>query len=239
MATNNAINRGTNQFLTRTNLITYSAGSFTYTPSAGTVNVLVEIVGGGGSGGGVSGGTVSQLSAASGGGGGGYCKNQYTISQIGASAAVVVGAGGAATAAGFNNGNSGGNSTFTPAGAGAVLSALGGAPGTGQAQSLSSQVSTPGMAATASGGLINVDGLGTSGGYTSSVGIIACSSKGGDSQLGLGGKPHSFVVSGTGNTGIAGKGFGAGSSGAAQIALGNFGADAGRDGICIITEYIS
>lgn len=98
-------------------------GSSTYTPTAGTRAVLVELVGGGGAGGGGAATGASTYSAGGGGGAGGFASSFLTSDFSGAN--VTVGAGGAAVS-GSGVGGSGGNSSF-----GASLSATGGTGGPG------------------------------------------------------------------------------------------------------------
>src|SRR5205823_14841910 len=76
---------------TASNVVILASGTTTYTPSAGTLAIVIECVGGGGGGGGASGGS-STASVGGGGGAGGY-----QIGYIAAPSAVSVqiGAGGA------------------------------------------------------------------------------------------------------------------------------------------------
>jgi hypothetical protein len=90
-----------------------TAGTSTYTPTAGTTFVVVEVVGGGGGG---SGSAASQ--GTTGGGGGGYAKEKITSSFSG----VTITVGAAGTAGGTGSGGNGGTSSF-----GALVSATGGA----------------------------------------------------------------------------------------------------------------
>ena len=99
-----------------------TAASGTYTPTAGTVAILVEITAGGGGGGAVA-AAASSVAAAGGGGSGSYQRKFY--SSIGSSYSYTVGAGGAGGTAGANNGSSGGDSIFD------VMDAGGGAGGSG------------------------------------------------------------------------------------------------------------
>lgn len=104
-----------------------TAGSFTYTPTAGATKLVIEIRGGGGSGAGTIAAPSGQ--AAHGGAGGSGSYGMFLIDVDFASAAVVVGAGGAGAGAGAN-GSAGGNSTITLGSTGRVAIAYGGAAGT-------------------------------------------------------------------------------------------------------------
>lgn len=107
-------------------------GTFTYTPTTGMFQCVVECIGGGGATGAVYGVIAGlKIPASSGGGGSGYCKRLFSYADIGSSQIVTVGAGGPVTMA-FDRGASGGNSTFgsfmtSNGGTGAGLN--GGGPG--------------------------------------------------------------------------------------------------------------
>lgn len=92
----------------------------TYTPTAGTKSVVVEVVGGGGASGGTAATSSSTVAAGGSGGGGGYAKSRLTSGFAGVT--VTVGSGGAPVAGG--QGTSGGTSSF-----GSLLSATGGVGG--------------------------------------------------------------------------------------------------------------
>lgn len=103
--------------------------SGTYTPTAGTKKIYVELVGGGGGGGGVSATASGSIAVAGGGGGGGFASGWYDAPS---SASVTVGVGGAgglglvAGSGGGQTGGSGGASSF-----GSLVSASGGEGGPG------------------------------------------------------------------------------------------------------------
>lgn len=210
----------------------------TYTPTTGMVYCIVELCGGGGGGGGAGNVTISNAI----GGGGGYgasCRKTYTAALIGANAAVVIGAAGAAGAAASGNGGTGGTSTFTPAGAGAVLTAPGAGGGGGGTGNLT-QNSVGGAAGArpsiATGGDINDAGSPGHYGFTfnlaSSVGQI--SGGGASGKYGSGG----IELSGSTQAGVAALGFGAGGSGALSGGADTAGG-IGTAGICIINEFLS
>lgn len=104
-----------------------TAGSFTYTPTAGTTRLVIEIRGGGGSGAGTIAAAAGQATHGGPGGAGGY--GMFLVDVDFASAAVVVGAGGAGAGAGAG-GTAGGNSTVTLGSTGRIAIAYGGAAGT-------------------------------------------------------------------------------------------------------------
>jgi len=103
-----------------------TAGSFTYTPTAGATRLVIEIRGGGGSGAGALSTSASEVSYGGAGGAGGY--GVFLVDVDFGSAAVVVGAGGAAAAAAAA-GNDGGFSQITLGTTGRLLSATGGYKG--------------------------------------------------------------------------------------------------------------
>jgi hypothetical protein len=218
-----------------TQTTSFNAGSATFTPQANSQFFRVQIWAGGASGGGVP-VTTGGNSACSGGAGGGYCEIWYTKAQMGASAAVVVGAGGAAAAIG-TNGNNGNASSFTPAGTGAVLNAGAGLKGNTQASSNLAKSTNGGNGGTATGGSLNITGGNGGTGICQAAQALAISGQGGSSGPCSGGVSL-FLLAAAFATGSAGEGFGTGSSGAAGInsATGSPSV-AGKDGICIVTEF--
>ncbi len=217
---------------------TFAAGTSTYTPTTGMKYCIVEIVGGGGSGGAVTGGTAGQCSAAGGGGGGGYSRKTYTAANIGASAAVVVGTGGAAASAGANDGNSGGTSSFTPAGTGPTLTCGPGTKGFACSKSAGAQLISAGTGGAASGGDLNIPGQAAGLAATQAAAALAYPGSGGNSALGLGGVGYVLTIQ-TSQAGAAPSGYGSGSSGASDINSGDHASNAAKDGVCIVTEFIS
>lgn len=129
-------------------------GTSTYTPTAGTTSVVVEVLAGCGGSGGVAATSASQVAVAGGGGGGGYGRTRLTSGFSGVT--VTVGAKGAAGAAGANNGTSGTASSF-----GAAVTASGGLGGGGGiAVATTSNTITPsGAGGGCSGGsIVNASG---------------------------------------------------------------------------------
>lgn len=199
---------------TVTRQIITTTGSSTYTPTAGMVYCIVEVLGGGGGGGNVTSGANA---TAAGGGAGGYGKSILSAATVGASKTVVVGvAGGNATA--------GGTSSF-----GAIISCTGGQPGT--TNGTGNTISTLGGAGGASTGAdFNVTGdSGDCSCNGGSVGGANISGKGASSLYGSGARS---VLSGA--NGDNATGFGAGGSGA--FGNGQSGGS-GTQGIVIVTEY--
>lgn len=133
-----------------------TAGSGTYTPTAGTKRILVEVWGAGGGGGGVDGVATAGFWAKGGsGGGGGYC-SKWIASGLAASYSYTVGARGAGGTAGANNGSQGGASSFS--GTGVSLTANGGLGGAGQTAVSGGNSSSGSFGGVATGGDINIKG---------------------------------------------------------------------------------
>lgn len=208
------------------NVQTFTA-SGTYTPTAGTKSVVVEVVGGGGAGGGTTASSASQASVAGGGGGGAYSKSRLASGFSGA--AVTVGQGGTGVTGG--NGGNGGASSF-----GALLSASGGI-GSPLAITYSTFPQFAGYGAGGSvgvgGNIVNAGGsYGTSGFMGNLTGVV--SGSGGGTTLGGG---ANAVVSATAN-GNAGATPGAGGSGGSTLASGAAKSGGnGAAGIVIVYEY--
>lgn len=196
-----------------------------YTPTAGTVSIVVEAVGGGGGGGGCGAPGVG-TSAAGGGGAGGFAIGRITTGFSGVT--VTIGAGGAGASAGANNGTAGGATTF-----GSVLSAGGGSGGLGVAAGGANPRSVNGGAGGSASGSSSLMGIaGEQGGLGYAYNnVILYSGEGGSSPYGGGG-----VEVNTNSTGSAGTGKGAGGSGGGTGSAA-VGGGAGTDGICLIYEY--
>lgn len=227
---------GTNTFLQQvtTQIITSSA---TYTPTTGMVFAEVELLGPGGGAGGAGASNGGLASVGGGGSAGGYCKKLYTAALIGANAAVVIGTGGAGGVAGLPGSNGSAASTFTPAGAGAVLTANVGLGGGNVAGVTALQLVRGQDGGTATGGDINVQG---DPGYAGTILGVAA-----DNQV-VGGQGASSIYGGGGSAlpasqaGANGGGFGSGGSGAAgRNTASTFNGGNGTNGVCIITEYIA
>jgi hypothetical protein len=115
--------------LSAATVVKFAATSGAYTPSAHLKLAVVELWGGGGGGGSAPGFPAYAVTAATGGASGAYCYRVYTPTEIGASGTIVVGGGGAGGAAGVFNGADGGQTSFSPAGTGAGITANGGGGG--------------------------------------------------------------------------------------------------------------
>lgn len=198
----------------------------TYTPTAGTKYVVVEMVGGGG---GSAGGAATSLFASSGGGSGSYSRRVLTIGQIGATLAYTIGIGGSAGVSGGGSGGTGGTTSLA-----ALVTALGG---------VGSVTATAGALAGGAGGALGTGGVFT--GRTGAATIVdgtfgSDSGTGADSPLfGQGG--YSVQMNTTGATpGTSGQGFGAGAGGgtAGVATPAVFLGGTGAGGAMIITEYI-
>lgn len=203
-----------------------SSGTYTYTPTAGTKSVVVEVQAAGGSGGGTAATSAGQAAVGGGGAAGAYSKGRFTSGFAGVT--ITVGLGGAQTAAGNNNGNAGATSSF-----GALLTALGGGGGAGGGASSSFPFASAGGVGTGvpTGGIVNKAG-------SSAVQPIALlanvlvGSEGASSLFGRGGQ--SFSTSGNGGPGLSGAGGGGACAGASQPAF--FGGNGGS-GHVTIWEY--
>jgi len=181
------INLGATGRLIGVQVIT-AIGAGTYTPTAGTTSIIVELVGGGGSGGGCPATGAGQASFGSGGGGGGYVQSRFTSGFSGASYSVGAGGVGALGV----SGNAGGNTTF------AALTAGGG--GGGQTALVTPPaVIGGGSAGSASGGLLNIAGAQADVSLAISTGF----------GMGGGGAGSYFSASGGGGSGGGGNGNGA------------------------------
>ncbi|WP_236849301.1 hypothetical protein [Burkholderia diffusa] len=194
------------------------AGTFVYTPTAGTNKVRVRVIGAGGGGGGSSAATATTTSTA--GGAGGYAEGLFTAGFAGVS--VVVGSGGAGGVAGNNIGSNGGASSF-----GSLLSATGGSGGGAIAATASPYLVTGSGSGIVAGGTINqkgcVGGHGLS--MTTSYGV---SGAGGGTGL-----PYANSARGADSQSPGGGGGGA-CSGVNSPA---FSGGRGADGIVIVEEF--
>lgn len=212
-------------------------GNGTYTPTAGMVYCIIEVLGGGGGGGGATGGATG-VSAGGGGGAGGYSKKRVSAATIGASQSVTVGTGGGGGAIGNNPGTAGNTSSV-----GAIISATGGNGGSGMGNSAITAVnfSTGGTGGVGSSGDINANGatgfIGTAFLHASTIGYVL-SGQGANSLYGGGGVgigTGASISATGGNATVYGAGGGGGAS--FQNATGGAGGS-GSAGIVVITEYV-
>lgn len=182
----------------------------TYTPTAGMLYCIAEMVGGG------AGGAVLAAGSAGGAGGsaGEYRRGVFTAATIGASKAVTIGAGGAA-------GNAGGTTSLST-----LLTAVGGASSTSQ---------TPGAGGTGGTGTgLSVNGGQGQLGSAAFSGPVLLGGQGGASFFGSGGR------GGIGNldNAAAGLAYGSGGGGNGNTSSTWGGAGAGAQGVVIVTEYV-
>lgn len=199
----------------------------TYTPTAGTTSILVEVYGAGGGGGGVP-KTAAQSAAAGGGASGGYARRWY--STIGASYTYAIGAGGAGGAAGNNPGATGSATSFD------AVSVPGGLGGNSMATTAGSAVSRGGSpGAVPTGGDINADGAPGHPGLVvvGSTGV-AFSGTGGSSPFGGGGPGANVERAGSNAAASSGGGSGGMCTGTTARAGGN-----GGPGIILVWEFAS
>lgn len=197
-----------------------------YTPTAGTISIVVEAIGGGGGGGGCAAVSSSGNGSVSGGGGAGALAiGRITTGFSGVT--VTVGAAGAGGAAGNNNGTAGGATTF-----GSVLTAGGGAGGTGGAEG--GPINAGGVGGSASGSA-SIAGFAGERGLTGHVysSSIVYPGNGGNSLYGGGGQANQSSDAGHAATGKGAGGSGAGNGGVTPARAGG----TGTIGVCIIYEY--
>lgn len=209
----------------------------TYTPTAGMVSCIVELVAPGGGGAGCT-STGGNMGIGGPGGAGGYSKKSYTAEEIGASGAAVLPAGGAGGTAG-NSGTSGSNATFTPSGSGTVITANGGVGGVAlNTQPIANSISVAGGAGgSASGGDVNI--LGGNGSYSGAVagGAFSILNQGGSPAL-YGNGAAAFITNDT-NPGESPKGFGGGGGGSFTLNSANQVGVQGGNAYLVITEFLS
>lgn len=202
--------------------IQYFFASGTYTPTAGTTSVVVEVLGGGGAGGGAPATGAGQYSCGGGGGGGSYARKRYT-SGFSGGIAVTIGAGGSASNGA--SGGSGGTTSF-----GELMSASGGSGGAAGGPSVNfysqagSGISTPATGDIVAGG--NPGSIGIS------IGTTSVGGNGGAGPFGGGGFGAGGATGGVSRA--VGAGGGGASIGPSSSALAGGG---GTGGICIVYEY--
>lgn len=194
--------------------------SATYTPSAGMLYCIAEVIGGGGGGGGAkNGGSGTARGGA--GGGGAYARKVLSAATVGTAQAVTIGAAGSAGSASGGNGGNGGATSV-----GALATANGGSQGTG--------VSTATFGAGGAGGTTGTGDV-TIAGQAGGNGFFG--GQGGNSPLGWG---YSGPLPATeASAGLAGSGYGAGGSSGHDNTNTGFAGAAGTAGYVVITEYCS
>lgn len=213
----------------------------TYTPTTGMAYcIAISTGGGGGSGGADCNSGTSRAAGGAGGGAGATCIELFTAAQIGASQTVTVGVGGTAGSSAGGNGGNGEDTTF-----GALHTAGGGTGGEGEAADGTYEVAVAGLGGTATGGLVNIPGGDGEDGFGFAISTLTHAEAGAGGASFWGGSGRKQVIgvaatTGAGNRpGIAGAAYGSGASGAAVVnnTTGSVGA-AGKDGVCVVIEFI-
>ena len=204
----------------------YNSG--TYTPTAGTKKVIVEMVGGGGGSAGSHSASSGQISVGGAGGAGSYSKGQFTQNFSGVQ--ITVGTKGAGGTSSGPYASDGGTSSF-----GSLITAAGGSAGQPAGPTNSFPFST--VAAVVSAGANGANIIGTPGqGASASIAVstsVVIESPGGSSQFGAGGFITAFNAKG-----VNGSGYGSGggpskvNGGSAAVAGGD-----GSQGLVIVWEY--
>lgn len=206
--------------------------SGTYTPTAGTKSIVVEVQGGGGGGGG---GAISGTGASAGGGGTSGCYAKSFLTTLNSSYPVTIGAGGNG-AAGNQVGGGGGKTSF-----GIVVTADGGYGGdtmvaTGSTPMIvsASSGSQPSQPVATGGNIININIQQQPTQAFRLSALIACSGCGGASPFGQGGGNSS-----TSNNGAPSPSYGGGGGGAIAIGVSaaSFTGGNGGSGVVIVWEY--
>lgn len=204
----------------------YNSG--TYTPTAGTKKVIVEMVSGGGGSAGSRAAASGQISVGGAGGAGSYAKGQFTQNFSGVQ--ITVGTKGAGGTSSGPYASDGGTSSF-----GSLITAAGGSAGQPAGPTNSFPFST--VAAVVSAGANGANIIGTPGqGASASIAVSAAvviESPGGSSQFGAGGFITAFNAKG-----VNGSGYGSG-GGPSKVNGGNAavaGGD-GSQGLVIVWEY--
>lgn len=217
------------------NVQVITSGSGTYTPTAGTEFIIIELVGGGGGGGGAD--SSAGLSAIAGSGGaGGYVRKRITANFDGAAYAVGTGGGGGAAANGA--GTAGGDTTFTLP-ASTVYTAGGGGLGAGGSTGSAANIGPQGGAGgSATNGDINVPGGAAFRGTRISA-ITAAAGQAGSSLYGSASSPMPGIFAdNSASAGADATGYGAGGQGSLCTGTGTATAGGdGSDGVIIIWEF--
>lgn len=216
------------------NTQTFSS-SGTYTPTAGMVFDVIEVVGGGGGGGGAT-AAVNDSAAGGGGGPGAYAKVFATAAQIGSSQTITIGAGGSGGSTAGGNGGNGGTTSV-----GSLVSCPGGAGGAGMTAAAAMTIAQAGGSITT----CTISGVTTIANTISFPGTWGIAYSENNEISGNGGyvpQVGGFGGFGTYNNNIQGSGgwLGGGGAGAStqKATTGEVGG-AGGSGYVVITEYIS
>lgn len=212
--------------------------SGTYTPTRGAKRAYVEVQGAGGGGGGTgAAGAGSEGGAGGGGGAGGYAAKWIDLTALTGDPTITIGAAGTAGATGGGDGGDGGDASYddTSVGGSDTLTARGGKGGTHASNVGVSQAAKGGDGGGASGGDVNAHG------QPGGAGFVLDGAGGDDDVIGGHGGSSRFGGGGptqhANNTGVAGQGYGAGGSGAAQQNTTNRAGGAGAPCYVRITEH--
>lgn len=205
-----------------------TAGTSTYTKTAGMTFAIVEAQGAGGGGGGAGATGVSQASGGGGGSAGGYGKSILTRAEIDAAAPITITVGAKGTGSAGANGTDGGTSSF-----GSFISCTGGkGANAGVAVTPPLAAGNNGNGGSSTGGnILNVDGMrGTTAVLLTSGSTLG--GYGGQSPFGGNGTPGSNLAGGNA------QGYGSGGGGATNYASQSAKAGGnGGDGAVFIYEY--
>lgn len=213
-------------------IIILTTGSTTYTPTAGTQQILVEVIGAGAGGGGAD-GAPSAGGTGGGGGAGGYAKIFITAS-ISASYSIVIGAsgsGGPGQVSG-STGNAGGSSSF---GSPIILAAYGGQGGGASGPAASAVLFvTGGFGGGSFGGIINASG--SSGFVGMRLTATAVKAGAGADSFYFKNGYRDLIAAGAGYSSPLGQ-YGCGGYGGCAVGNTDRAGGAGADGVIIIHEF--
>jgi len=215
-------------------------GAFTYTSTAGTSYVIVELQAGGGGGGSTTTPPLGDGVCAVGGAGGAYARFLLTAAEIGSSLSGSVGAGGAGgTAGGANNGAAGGNTTLSTS---SSWICGGGTGGTGVTNivGLDFTAGVSGGTVTTGTGVLQVRQDGGTSGYAMQQSTTGTWNFGGGSSYFGSGAPGAALVSNSTAPSVAlnATSIGSGGGGALAFGLASITGGTGANGIAIFTEYV-
>lgn len=202
----------------------------TYTPTAGMVNAIGEVVGGGAGGGGCE-NVVAGGCGAGGGGAGSYARKNMTAAAVGASQTITIGAAGTGGAAGNNNGTDGSDTSI-----GTLCIGKGGTKGNGGAAGNVGGGGAGGVVGTGDATIAGQNGGAGINSLTNSQ--VPAAGTGGMAFFGGG---NGTQVNNTGGTtaGNTPSGYGCGGNGGVSFANGGAVAGGpGKAGYVIITEYV-
>lgn len=197
-------------------------GALVYTPTVGTTKVRVRVVGAGGGGGGTPACLSNQNACARSGGGGGYAEDFLTSGFAGVT--ITVGVAGQGGAAGFNNGTTGGTSSF-----GSAVSATGGQGGLAGGNGAAPQAISASQGGAGSNGSVLATGGQSQSWLLTTLNSISQGSPGaatgygqpisGRPGGGAGQSPGSYGCGGGGAVGVASAGALAGADGSAGLVI--------------------